>query len=129
MSRRINLNGFTLELGVRTMSSPRTGSLSLIRSIQNGIRICKTYHYLMMLILLVKKAFLRLSCHGSGLIQLIFVHGSPTYCLGGLSLRFGVCQQPLVASNDLGGQPPFGFLNVHAKSFPKWYDTCILDEN
>ena len=33
------------------------------------------------------------------------------------------------ASIYLGGRTPFDFLNVHVKSFPKWYDTCILDEN
>ncbi len=62
-----------------------------------------------------------------GLIQLIFFHGSPTYCPGGLSLKFGVCQtlskkvmKPSAASIDLW--------NVYVKSFPKWYGTCILDE-
>ena len=38
----------------------------------------------------VKKFFFKNSF--LGLIQLIFFHGSPTYCPGGLSLRFGVCQ-------------------------------------
>ena len=34
-----------------------------------------------------------------------------------------------MASKDLGGQATFVFLNLYVKSFPKWYDTCILDEN
>ncbi len=34
-----------------------------------------------------------------------------------------------MASNDLGGQTTFVFQNVYIKSFPKWCDPCLLDEN
>ena len=40
-----------------------------------------------------------------------------------------LAQQPLVASNDLGGQSNCAELHKDTKRFPKWCDTCISDEN
>ena len=37
--------------------------------------------------------------------------------------------QPLAASNGLGGQSNCAELHKDPKRFPKWYDTCISDQN